>query len=39
MGIDWMNGAELNEAIPPAYTRYVGAFVLAELGLEDACRT
>jgi len=24
MGIDWMTGAELNEAIPPAYTRYIG---------------
>jgi len=24
MGIDWMTGAELNEAIPPAYTRWVG---------------
>lgn len=25
MGIDWMTGAELNEAIPPAYTRHIGA--------------
>ena len=24
MGIDWMNGHELNEAIPPAYTEHVG---------------
>jgi DNA (cytosine-5)-methyltransferase 1 len=24
MGIDWMIGRELNEAIPPAYTEYVG---------------
>jgi DNA (cytosine-5)-methyltransferase 1 len=24
MGIDWMNRAELVEAIPPAYTRYLG---------------
>lgn len=24
MGIDWMDGAELNEAIPPAYTRFIG---------------
>lgn len=24
MGIDWMTGAEINEAIPPAYTEYLG---------------
>ncbi|MFZ2718553.1 MAG: hypothetical protein WAZ12_02040 [Candidatus Absconditicoccaceae bacterium] len=24
MGIDWMNKAELNEAIPPAYTEFIG---------------
>jgi DNA (cytosine-5)-methyltransferase 1 len=24
MGIDWMTGRELNEAIPPAYTEYIG---------------
>lgn len=24
MGIDWMNGAELNEAIPPAYAEFIG---------------
>lgn len=24
MGIDWMNRAELAEAIPPAYTRFIG---------------
>jgi DNA (cytosine-5)-methyltransferase 1 len=24
MGIDWMNGHELGEAIPPAYTRWIG---------------
>lgn len=31
MGIDWMTGAELNEAIPPRYTEYVGHFLLAAL--------
>jgi DNA (cytosine-5)-methyltransferase 1 len=24
MGIDWMTGIELNEAIPPAYTEFIG---------------
>lgn len=24
MGIDWVKGKELNEAIPPAYSRYIG---------------
>lgn len=29
MGIDWMTGNELCEAIPPAYTRYIGGQLLA----------
>lgn len=28
MGIDWMNRDELAQAIPPAFTRYLGAFLL-----------
>jgi DNA (cytosine-5)-methyltransferase 1 len=28
MGIDWMTGKELNEAIPPAYTRWIGALLI-----------
>jgi DNA (cytosine-5)-methyltransferase 1 len=31
MGIDWMTGKELNEAIPPAYTEHIGAQLLAHL--------
>ncbi len=31
MGIDWMTGAELNEAIPPAYTEFIGAQLLQHL--------
>ena len=31
MGIDWMNGNELCEAIPPAYTEHVGAQLLAHV--------
>lgn len=28
MGIDWMNGTELSQALPPAYTRYLGEQLL-----------
>lgn len=28
MGIDWMTGDELSEAIPPAYTEFIGAHLL-----------
>jgi DNA (cytosine-5)-methyltransferase 1 len=31
MGIDWMNRAELAEAIPPAYTEWIGQRLLAAL--------
>lgn len=31
MGIEWMNKGELNEAIPPAYTRHIGKFLMAHL--------
>jgi DNA (cytosine-5)-methyltransferase 1 len=28
MGIDWMNRDELSQAIPPAYTQYIGEQLL-----------
>jgi DNA (cytosine-5)-methyltransferase 1 len=31
MGIDWMTGREVNEAIPPAYTEHIGRQLLAHL--------
>lgn len=31
MGIDWMTGKELAQAIPPAYTQHVGAALLAHI--------
>jgi DNA (cytosine-5)-methyltransferase 1 len=34
MGIDWMTQDELAEAIPPAYTRFIGEQLLRALGAE-----
>ena len=31
MGINWMTQKELSQAIPPAYTEYIGKFLLAHL--------
>lgn len=31
MAIDWMRESELNEAIPPAYTQYIGSFLMKHL--------
>lgn len=31
MGIDWMNRYEMTQAIPPAYTQYIGRQLLASL--------
>lgn len=31
MGIDWMTLAELSQAIPPAYTKWLGAHLMAEV--------
>lgn len=36
MGIDWMTKAERIEAIPPAYTRHVGAALLSDIELREA---
>jgi len=36
MGIDWMNGNELCEAIPPAYTEHIGRQLLEHLTTEAA---
>jgi len=29
MGIDWMTRKEITQAIPPAYTRYIGAYLIS----------
>jgi len=31
MGIDWMRGEEIKQAIPPAYTEHVGRILLSQL--------
>jgi DNA (cytosine-5)-methyltransferase 1 len=36
MGIDWMRGKELNEAIPPAYTEYIGRQLMEHISLTQA---
>lgn len=33
MGIDWMTRDELSQAIPPAYTEYIGAQLMGALGV------
>lgn len=32
MGIDWMNRDELSQAIPPAYTEFIGAQLMQHIG-------
>lgn len=31
MGIDWMTGKELSEAIPPAYTEFIGRCLIESM--------
>ena len=31
MGIDWMNREELSQAIPPAYTEYIGKYLMQQM--------
>lgn len=33
MGIDWMTGHEMSEAVPPAYTEHIGTQLLARLAV------
>jgi DNA (cytosine-5)-methyltransferase 1 len=33
MGIDWMTGQELNNAVPPAYTEFIGAQLIRHLAV------
>ena len=38
MGVPWMTGAEANEAIPPAYTKFIGARLREHLEASRATR-
>lgn len=31
IGIDWMTGKELDQAIPPAYTEYIGKYLIQQI--------
>jgi DNA (cytosine-5)-methyltransferase 1 len=36
MGIEWMNGTELSQAIPPAYSEFIGRAALQHMQLAKA---
>jgi DNA (cytosine-5)-methyltransferase 1 len=38
MGIDWMTRGELSEAIPPAYSEYIGKYALEAIKLNQFTR-
>lgn len=38
MGVDWMTRAELSQAIPPAYTEYIGRHTLAALARSEGLK-
>lgn len=31
MGIQWMTGKELSQAIPPAFTKFIGGWLMKEV--------
>jgi DNA (cytosine-5)-methyltransferase 1 len=35
MGISWMNKNEINEAIPPAYTEFIGQQLMRHLAMKN----
>jgi DNA (cytosine-5)-methyltransferase 1 len=35
MGIDWMTKGEINEAIPPAYTEFIGKQLLCQMSFSE----
>ena len=37
MGINWMTKRELNEALPPVYTQFIGESLLENLGRTELC--
>lgn len=39
MGIDWMNRNEVAEAVPPAFTEFIGGYLMAEINARAASRS